>query len=959
MSYTSTTNTSIDTNNTSVGTGIINNENIKNNTDNLMSMFDVNNINVVKKDNQEKDINEADQSIANELSKEIQDTDDEVEHKHDDKSLIPNHSSKKMYASSSSDDSDLIDNINLNNNIKKLQQDEQLNNIDNQSVTGKTDDTFKIMSPKDQLSFNNQYKNISNNSHLITSDIEEEVEKEEEEQQQQQQQQNSSNEDTASILTQEDTSGQQDNKQIPIFDDKISQNNSSSDSTVDQLQQQQKQEKEEKTQVIHTPEQIFLEKKSNINDKLSQSFNKVKKNSINGKKTQKKSSSSGNSNEGPKIVFEKRKISTKPRTHSIQSVLSNVSSRNVLSRHSTHDDANNYNNQERAQSSQAVNGSTINGPIYDMLYNPSQQVQSPAMMTTLKKVRSSIQLNNAPSNLQTNHLASTLSNGHKRQHSLISTFSNNNNNNSSTNLAGLRGSYETDKVLIGERVPFISRDGDSKDLTTTKNSDEENNNNNNNNHNTHNNNNQYANDLHLSKNTLHKTNNEKTQLNDEDVINNDLIEWKNGSVTSMVSGTLTTYRPNRFSNNTNNNFNGNKTGNRTSNGSDVIEDDASDTDAASEKKLTTDALKKLNLLQQQKKNRRKASMISQISTASSIDSPTKLRSYNSFAKRDNDAINEEQRSSVGELMEGENDYEYEDTFGKDISSLSFFGKNIIMDSTIVPRKHSIVPQVNNNSSNTNEKIIFPKKQSIISPETTTTPATKNKKKKQQQIEVPKKPLYTPAVLRDINETKISNDVLVKRALSPSMNHHSNSNNLQQQHSSSNSSSLLETDSVKTMATSTSTWSRLKNLFYQTPSNPDLPQTTTASFNTPKQESITTKHWVPDDSRNACFDCAAKFNLFDRRHHCRHCGEIFCFRHLRRYLYLNSQAHFIIGATGLGRLAKVCDSCLDKYEELLLSGSGSLGVEEEENAQNTGNNTTNGGIENNGGGLPEDWYWSSF
>ncbi|OBA27846.1 hypothetical protein HANVADRAFT_51957 [Hanseniaspora valbyensis NRRL Y-1626] len=945
MSYTSTTNTSIDTNNTSVETGIINIENIKNNTDNLISMFDVNNINVVKKDIQENDINEADQSIANELSKEIQDTDDEVEHEA--KSLIPNHSSKKMYASSSSDDSDLIDNINLNNNTNKLQQNDQLNNIDTQSVTGKTDDTFKIMSPKDQLSFNNQYKNISNNSHLITSDIEEEEE--------QQQQQNSSNEDTASILTQEDTSGQQDNKQIPVFDDKISQNNLSSDSTVDQLQQQQEEE-EEKRQVIQTPEQIFLEKKSNINDQLSQSFNKVKKNSINGKKTHKKSSSSGNSNEGPKIIFEKRKISTKPRTHSIQSVLSNVSSRNVLSRHSTHDDANNYNNQERAQSSQAVNGSTINGPIYDMLYNPSQQVQSPAMMTTLKKVRSSIQLNNAPSNLQTNHLASTLSNGHKRQHSLISTFSNNNNNNSSTNLAGLRGSYETDKVLIGERVPFISRDGDSKDLTTTtKNSDEENSNNNHN-HNNNNNNN----DLHLSKNTLHKTNNEKNQLNDDDVINNDLIEWKNGSVTSMVSGTLTTYRPNRFSNNTNNNFNGNKTVNRTSNGSDVIEDDASDTDAAIEKKLTTDALKKLNLLQQQKKNRRKASMISQISTASSIDSPTKLRSYNSFAKRDNDAINEEQRSSVGELMEGENDYEYEDTFGKDISSLSFFGKNIIMDSTIVPRKHSIVPQVNNNSSNTNEKIIFPKKQSIISPETpTTTHATKNKKKKQQQIEVPKKPLYTPAVLRDINETKISNDVLVKRALSPSMNHHTNSNNLQQQHSSSNSSSLLETDSVKTMATSTSTWSRLKNLFHQTPSNPDLPQTTTASFITPKQESITIKHWVPDDLRNACFDCAAKFNLFDRRHHCRHCGEIFCFRHLRRYLYLNSQAHFIIGATGLGRLAKVCDSCLDKYDELLLSGSGSLGVEEEENAQNTGNNAANGGIENNGGGLPEDWYWSSF
>ncbi|XBW36831.1 hypothetical protein QEN19_002410 [Hanseniaspora menglaensis] len=672
--------------------------------------------------------------------------------------------------------------------------------------------------------------------------------------------------------------------------------------------------------------QLLIEQNNSPNDQLSQSFYN-RKNSTTSKKSQKKNSSSSSaSTDGPKMIFEKRKISLKPRTHSIQSVLSNVSSRNVLSRHSTHDDSTNYTSGDKTPTNQ-TNSSMINGPIYGMMYNPSQQVQSPAMMTTLKKVRSSIQLNNPPLNQQGTNLTSIVSNGHKRQLSTVSNYSNIiNYNNSSSNLAGLRGgSYEAEKVLIGERVPFVSRDGDSDILINNKNNDED-----------ESNNNKPNNDLQLTKKPSAKNNNDRTFSNTDDIINNDLIEWKNGSVTSMVSGTLTTYKPNRLINNTN------KRGVRTSDGSDVIEDDASDTDSVSEKKLTTDALKKLNLLQQQKKNKRKASIVSQTSTNSSLDSPTRLRSYNSFQKRDNDPINEEQRQTVDQLVEEEVDNGYEDTIGKDISSLSFFGKNIIMDSTIVPRKHSVAPIKPSN----NEYSAFPSKKPT---------AANEHKKKQQQIDIPKKPLYTPAVMRDINETKISNDVLLKRALSPSLNRNSNIHqNL------SDVSSVLETASVNTYETSTSTWSRLMHLFNGSSSNTDLSQTTTASFKTPKHDPITRKHWIPDDERNACFDCSTKFNLFERRHHCRHCGEIFCFRHLRHYLYLNSQAHFIIGATGLGRLAKVCDSCLDKYEDLLVTGSGALGVEEEESGPNAINgNNANGGIDGNGGGLPEDWYWSSF
>lgn len=34
-------------------------------------------------------------------------------------------------------------------------------------------------------------------------------------------------------------------------------------------------------------------------------------------------------------------------------------------------------------------------------------------------------------------------------------------------------------------------------------------------------------------------------------------------------------------------------------------------------------------------------------------------------------------------------------------------------------------------------------------------------------------------------------------------------------------------------------------------------------------------WMPDHSCRVCYECDAQFTIFNRRHHCRHCGRIFC------------------------------------------------------------------------------------
>ena len=34
-------------------------------------------------------------------------------------------------------------------------------------------------------------------------------------------------------------------------------------------------------------------------------------------------------------------------------------------------------------------------------------------------------------------------------------------------------------------------------------------------------------------------------------------------------------------------------------------------------------------------------------------------------------------------------------------------------------------------------------------------------------------------------------------------------------------------------------------------------------------------WIEDDAVKQCFSCSTYFSLFNRRHHCRSCGRIYC------------------------------------------------------------------------------------
>lgn len=79
---------------------------------------------------------------------------------------------------------------------------------------------------------------------------------------------------------------------------------------------------------------------------------------------------------------------------------------------------------------------------------------------------------------------------------------------------------------------------------------------------------------------------------------------------------------------------------------------------------------------------------------------------------------------------------------------------------------------------------------------------------------------------------------------------------------------------------------------------------------------TRKHWLRDETVDKCMIslCPRVFNFFERRHHCRKCGGIFCKEHTSHLLYINHLAQFTTG--GRGTLSKVCDRCIDEYLEFI-------------------------------------------
>lgn len=75
---------------------------------------------------------------------------------------------------------------------------------------------------------------------------------------------------------------------------------------------------------------------------------------------------------------------------------------------------------------------------------------------------------------------------------------------------------------------------------------------------------------------------------------------------------------------------------------------------------------------------------------------------------------------------------------------------------------------------------------------------------------------------------------------------------------------------------------------------------------PKQD-----HWKPDEASTSCDSpqCRSNFNIFVRRHHCRHCGHIFCSSHVKQSIPLDQEARF----HPEGYDSRACEICHRQYQ----------------------------------------------
>ncbi|KAK9748548.1 hypothetical protein RND81_02G065900 [Saponaria officinalis] len=61
------------------------------------------------------------------------------------------------------------------------------------------------------------------------------------------------------------------------------------------------------------------------------------------------------------------------------------------------------------------------------------------------------------------------------------------------------------------------------------------------------------------------------------------------------------------------------------------------------------------------------------------------------------------------------------------------------------------------------------------------------------------------------------------------------------------------------------------------------------------------HWVPDEAVSKCTGCGSDFSAFNRRHHCRNCGDVFCDKCTQGRTPLTSEEN--------AQPVRVCDRCM--------------------------------------------------
>ncbi|URD93737.1 Phosphatidylinositol-4-phosphate 5-Kinase [Musa troglodytarum] len=80
-------------------------------------------------------------------------------------------------------------------------------------------------------------------------------------------------------------------------------------------------------------------------------------------------------------------------------------------------------------------------------------------------------------------------------------------------------------------------------------------------------------------------------------------------------------------------------------------------------------------------------------------------------------------------------------------------------------------------------------------------------------------------------------------------------------------------------------------------------------------SVSRDFWMPDDSCMVCYECDSQFTIFNRRHHCRKCGRVFCAKCTSNFVPANS---YVTENFREEELIRVCTFCFKQWEDVTAS-----------------------------------------
>jgi len=126
------------------------------------------------------------------------------------------------------------------------------------------------------------------------------------------------------------------------------------------------------------------------------------------------------------------------------------------------------------------------------------------------------------------------------------------------------------------------------------------------------------------------------------------------------------------------------------------------------------------------------------------------------------------------------------------------------------------------------------------------------------------------------------------------------------------------------------------------------------------------HWKPDNEAEICAapGCTKTFTLFERKHHCRRCGDVFCAGDTSQTLRLDQNARFHIA----GVLSRSCNRCKQEYEAWKRNGSdiskkcrpqSAKELSKRSGRVNIKSSPQDTGTVEQIASVPHDWSWSTF